>query len=539
MMVAIALFVPGVIALPDAAAQNALDPAQRYRVAIDDAPRRGPDDAPITIVELSDFGCTYCGRAQRTLDDLMRLYPGRVRLVYRHNPLDPEEGTLAAEASMAAGDQGAFWAMHDRIFAAGGAVTRSQLEGFAIELGLDLARFRRDLDERRWRDRVLADSALARGLGALSTPVFFVNGRPINGARRLGVFVHVVEQELARASDLRARGVPARRLYDAVQATATQPRAGDPAGDVEEGDDDHGFAGLEVSELYRVGLGLPGHTIGPDDALVTVVVFTDFECPFCAKLAPILSAMHAGYPEDVRIAIRHLPLRMHPRAPLAAEAVAAAAAQGRMWDMHELILGRKGGIGRQELEQHAASLGLDMKKFRAALETRKYREAVAADAARAKALGVTGTPTMFINGTPVRGIAPYPMIDQKILRPKLEEARALIARGVTRRGVYGALLAGATAGDVGSRRRFPDTSGSIELDQDELDSALLRACQSRNEPTAQDVFDRLEMGNRRDHTRAACRIYGIELPATNHGHEAARDRGTSESNSHENTKLRR
>jgi len=515
---AIAFMALGALGPAPAAAQNALDPSQRYRVAIDDAPRRGPDDAPITIVELSDFGCTYCGRAQRTLDDLMRLYPGRIRLVYRHNPLDPEDGTLAAEASMAARDQGAFWAMHDRIFAAGGAVTRTQLEGFALELGLDLARFRRDLDERRWLDRVRVESAFSRGLGAVSTPVFFINGRPITGARQLGVFVRVIEQELEHARAAMARGAPARRLYDALQATATSvtPERLSQSSDTDALDLDHGFTRLDITELYRVGLGLPGHTVGPDDALVTVVVFTDFECPFCARLAPVLSAMHAAYPEDVRIAIRHLPLRIHPKAQLAAEAVAAAAAQGRMWEMHELILSRKGGIERHELEQHARFLELDSKKFRAALETGKYREAVATDSARAKALGVTGTPTMFINGTPVRGIAPFPVIDEKILRPKMEEARALVARGLPRRGVYAALVAGAERGDIGPGSRFPDTSGAKVPDQDDLDRALLQACQSRDASAARDIFDRLETGTRRRQARDACRTYGIELPAENH-----------------------
>ena len=110
----------GALAAPVAAQPRGFDPDAIYAVPLRDSPRRGPDDALLTVVEFSDFGCRFCIRAQHTLEQLERLYPGQIRHVFRHFPLDEDDGTLAAEAAVAAGQQGAFWPMHDRLFAVRG-----------------------------------------------------------------------------------------------------------------------------------------------------------------------------------------------------------------------------------------------------------------------------------------------------------------------------------------------------------------------------------------------------------------------------------
>ncbi|KAB2890821.1 MAG: thioredoxin domain-containing protein, partial [Kofleriaceae bacterium] len=133
------------------------DPDAVYAVPLADSERRGPDDALLTIVEFSDFGCRFCVRAQHTLEQVERLYPGQVRWVFRHFPLDEDEGTLAAEAAVAAANQGRFWPMHDRLFAVRGQVDRAAVELYAAELGLDLTRFRHDLDSGAAKKVVLRD----------------------------------------------------------------------------------------------------------------------------------------------------------------------------------------------------------------------------------------------------------------------------------------------------------------------------------------------------------------------------------------------
>jgi protein-disulfide isomerase len=436
------------VSAPWARAQQprAFDPALAYRVPIDDTPARGPADALITIVELSDFGCPYCGRAQATLAELERLYPGQLRIAYRHNPLDIEDASLAAEASMAAAAQGQFWPMHDRLYAAGGRVTRAQVEDFALALGLDLARFRRDLDQRRHLPRIRADADLAHDLGAYSTPTFFVNGRPLLGAQPLRAFVQVVEEELARARALLARGTPRTRVYQTILAGA-RPR-GEPAGAGQPDPAAGPAAGpaatpgreLDPARVYRVGLGLPGHVAGPDTALLTVIVFSDFQCVYCARLQPALQALRHEYGDRVRLVLRHLPLSFHPRAQLAAEAAVAAAMQGKLWDFHDRVFAAPGQLTRADLERHAQAIGLDMEAFRAALDDRRYFDLVAADAAAAGALGVRGTPTMFVNGTPVAGSAGFALLQQAIFEPRLAAAQALIDRGVAPADLYRTIL---------------------------------------------------------------------------------------------------
>jgi protein-disulfide isomerase len=175
------------IMVASASAQpRGFDPDAIYAVPLGDSPRRGPGDALITVVEFSDFSCRFCQRSQAVLEQLERLYPGQNRWVFRHFPLDEDDGTLPAEAAVAAAAQGRFWPMHDRLFAVRGQVDRAAVELYATELGLDLARFRADLDSGIARETALRDWKDGLRLGVSGTPAFFINGRAVNGARSLG-----------------------------------------------------------------------------------------------------------------------------------------------------------------------------------------------------------------------------------------------------------------------------------------------------------------------------------------------------------------
>src|SRR5262245_58090492 len=173
------------------------DPKNAYNMPVGVAHGDGPADAPITIVVWSDYACGYCNRVQGTLDHLNRLYPGQIRWVHRTLPLD-EDYTLAAEASLAAAAQGKFRPMHNRLFALHGSVTRAEAELVARQIGLDMIRFRADLDAGTYREEIRSDAAAAEKLGISGTPTFFINGRPVNGNQPLKVFVDTVDQELAR-----------------------------------------------------------------------------------------------------------------------------------------------------------------------------------------------------------------------------------------------------------------------------------------------------------------------------------------------------
>jgi protein-disulfide isomerase len=179
----------------------AAPPITREVIDVDGAPSRGPANAPVTIVEFADFQCPFCAQGARTLRRLQNLYPTQVRLVFKHFPLRGSEGSrLAHEASVAAEAQGKFWEMYTLLMANQTAHDRESLLGYADELGLDRAAFRNRLEEQRQRGRVLRDVIEGRRLGVIGTPTYFVNGRRLVGARGLGEFRSLVDEELAAAA---------------------------------------------------------------------------------------------------------------------------------------------------------------------------------------------------------------------------------------------------------------------------------------------------------------------------------------------------
>lgn len=412
------------------AQQAGFDASQTYRVPLDDAPSLGAPGALVTVVEFSDFHCQFCRLASDTIAELLRIYPREVRVVYRHSLLDPEDGTLAGEASMAAAAQGRFWPFHDRLFASEGRIDRAVVERAAREVGLDMDRFRADLDQARFRSAVRAEDRRAAELGVTATPVFFVNGRPLVGAQALGTFVTLIEEERARAEKLVAAGVPRGQVYHRVTA-----RGRARAEPVPDGADLVPPPRVDPDLVYPVSLGARWQRRGPEDALVTVVEFGDFRCGFCVKVQPVLAELERSYRGQVRFVYRHLPLGGNPESRLVAHAANAAGEQGKFWDMHDRLYASGGPIDRPVLEELARELGLDLRRFAAALDARRFELDVSRDAAEAARLGVRGTPTFFINGAPLVGARPEADF-RALIDKKLAEARALVKRGVPPAKVY-------------------------------------------------------------------------------------------------------
>jgi len=483
-----------------ARADVSFDPKVVYKIPRGNAHVDGPADAPITIVVWSDYACGYCNRVQGTLDHLNRLYPGQIRWVHRTLPLD-EDYTLAAEASLAAAAQGRFRAMHNRLFALRGRVTRAEAELVARELGLDMIRFRADLDAGTYRSAVRADSADAEKLGISGTPTFFINGRPVHGNQPLKVFVDTVDQELARAQ-VASTEKPA-DLYEALVAD------GRPIADTE--DAEHEPTDLDPGTAYRIGLGLPGHQLGPDDALVTIVEFSDFQCPYCQRQISALQNARHKYGDQVRVVYRHFPLGMHRNAQLAAEAAVAAAEQGKFWAFHDQVWKNFGQLSRADLEEHAKAAGLEMAKFRAALDERRYYDAVVAETAAAEAVGVTATPTMFVNGQPVVGSRDNDDLD-RIIEAHLKNAKAAIAHGLPKGDIYALVMVAAQGADRADPSAVPDSAAvKIEMRADDRVRAVGAACRRRDAARAAKLAGSLE-GVAKKRAANVCAGEGIDLP---------------------------
>lgn len=472
------------------------DPATVYRVPIGAAPTSGPADAPITIVEWSDYACGFCYRVQTTLAALDELYPGMIRWVHRTLPLD-EDQTVTAEAALAAAAQGAFVPMSDRLYAVAGRVDRAGVELIARELGLDMVRFRADLDTRVHRAKIQSDEDDAKKLGLTGTPAFFINGRPIHGNQPIKVFADTIDEELARARATTGG-------YDALVATG-KPTADTPGGT------EHPEFQLDGNTAYRMGLGLPGHQLGTDSALVTVVVWSDFQCPFCARSAPVLRQLRAKFGEDVRIVFRHLAMTAHRKAQLASEAAIAAAAQGKFWAFHDRIFAQFGSLDRADLEQFAKDAGLDMATFRAALDDRRYHELVITEGATAMAMGVDGTPTMFVNGQPVAGSRDIATMET-IVKAHLDRARAAVAAGLGAGDIYALVMSSAIGVERSDPSRVPDVAGiTIAQRPEDRVRSIAAACRQRDAKRAADLARGLSSVVRA-RVSAVCAAAGIDLP---------------------------
>ena len=146
-------------------------------------------------------------------------------------------------------------------------------------------------------------------------------------------------------------------------------------------------------------LGSDDHVSGRPDAPYELVMYGDFECPYCAAAQSILARVRSRLGDDLRFAFRHLPLEsLHPHARHAAEAAEAAAAQGAFWEMHDALYAARGRLEDAELVTHARGLGLDAERVRRELASGEHAARVECDASGAAALGLAATPVFFVNG---------------------------------------------------------------------------------------------------------------------------------------------
>jgi protein-disulfide isomerase len=166
---------------------------------------RGAEDAPVTLVEYGDYQCPYCGQAEVVVRELLLSFGDDLRYVWRHLPLNDvhPDAQLAAEAAEAAGAQGAFWEMHDRLLDHQDSLTPSDLGSHAEALGLDIGRFCDELGRRSYLGRVSEDVASADASGVAGTPSFFINGKRHTGAYDVDTLTAAVRAARARAVSVR------------------------------------------------------------------------------------------------------------------------------------------------------------------------------------------------------------------------------------------------------------------------------------------------------------------------------------------------
>jgi protein-disulfide isomerase len=393
---------PGGGAAPSAAAPT---PSSRKVAIPANAPRKGPKHAKVTIVEFSDFQCPFCSMVVPTMEQITKAYPKDVAFVFINFPLRSihPQAADAAKAFVAAQRQGKGWEMHDKMFANQKALSAADLQKYAGEIGLNAGKFKKDFDDPATAKSVTDDEALASAAGVQGTPTFYANGREPQG-RDFDSWKKLIDEEIKKADELLKKGTKPADLYDklveANMAAAPAPAAA--------------AAAPAVPSNVKIDVG-DSPAIGPRSAPVTVVAFSDFQCPYCSRAVPTMKEIEEKYKGKVRIAFKHLPLDFHQNAKIAAEASMAANEQGKFWPYHDKLFQNQQQLDRSSLEKYAAELGLNMTKFKAALDSGKYKKRVEDDAKLAASVGATGTPTFYVNGKQVVGALPFdqfkPVID--------------------------------------------------------------------------------------------------------------------------------
>lgn len=200
-------------------------------------------------------------------------------------------------------------------------------------------------------------------------------------------------------------------------------------------------AGVMISlapPVAEVGAGA-GPLRGPREPAVTVVEFADYECPYCQQIDPLVKKLEQEFDGKIAVAFRDFPLPMHRRAGKAAEATRCAGAQGRYWELHDLLFTNPTHLELSDLKQHARTLKLDAARFDQCLDSGEQIEAVKKDVAEAQRLGLTGTPSFFVNGHFVSGAVKY-----ETLRDMVQRELTATTAAANKKGPAGDSVAGAT-----------------------------------------------------------------------------------------------
>jgi protein-disulfide isomerase len=390
-----------------------------WKVPVGDSPGKGGEAPLVTIVEWSDFQCPFCSKVVPTMEEILKNYGDKVRFVWKNNPLPFHQraepaAELAMEARAQKGEKG-FWAAYDLLWKNNQKLNDEDLLGYAKELGLDVEKVKTAIAEKKHGVGIQADQDLADDLQASGTPHFFINGRRLVGAQPIEKFKTIIDEEIKKAEAMLAKGVAAKDLYNEIIKDGKTPPP------------------PERKEVAAPGPNNPWK--GGERAKVVMQVFSDFECPFCKRVEDTISQVEKAYGDKLKIVWRHRPLPMHKNAPLASEASQEAFAQkgnAGFWGYHDALFKAVGSspeaLLRPALEKYAEEQGLDLTKFKKALDANAHKAAVDADNAVAEKAGISGTPAFVINGYFISGAQPFTKF-KKIIDTALREAGEAPAKG--------------------------------------------------------------------------------------------------------------
>jgi protein-disulfide isomerase len=342
--------------------------------------------------------------------------------------------------------------------------------GYAEQLGLDVAQFRADFDKPAYATEIKKDLALVEKLDVRGTPNFYINGVNIVGAQPLDRFQEIVDEQLEMAARKKKEGVSADQMYQTlVAANYAEAQA---RGEVDAKPPEP----EQIVEMVPVDKddAVKGSA---DKALVTVVEFSDFQCPFCSRAASTVDQIEKKYGDKVRVVFKHLPLPFHQEADEAAKLAMAAQKEGKFWEMHDLLFENQRAL-REEgtFVDLGKKVGLSERQVERALASDTYQKRLEEDIKQAQKVGARGTPTFYINGVQLVGAQPFSAFEA-VIDEQIEVAEKLQKdKKVSGEKLYEAAVAynkanapspeaGADAGDEEPAPRVDTSKLTVDKDQ--------------------------------------------------------------------------
>lgn len=410
------------------------EPTTPLPIEADDA-RLGSDSAEVTIVAFLDYECRYCREAFGVLLELRQKYaPETLRIAIKHLPLEGHPMALpAAIAAQAVHDEAgpdAFFEFSELAFEHQGALSYVALADWATSVGVARSVYNEAVSSEATLDKVATDARLAWLRGAEGTPTLYVNGRLLDAAPSASELSRIIDEELTkmRASS----GSWATRYASQVTTNAEQSLASALL--------------AEDSGDYLVPVDGSAST-GPLDAPVTLVVFTDYQCPYCKRADATLQALGRRHAKDVRLVFKHLPLPFHPAARPAARLAEAIRRQGgdpAFFAVSQELFEKSPQLDEKALIDLGKRHGLSEKAIALAVSggDAEIELRIDRDLDLAEDVEAAGTPHVFINGKRIAGARPLEHFEAIVLSEK-RRAEQLLASGTAPAALYAAVQADA------------------------------------------------------------------------------------------------
>ena len=415
---------------PARAAQEK-DPEQKeqkiFKVITGASVFKGPVNAPVTIINFSDFQCPFSKRSVSMIDNLMEKYDGKIKYVFKHFPLGFHKmAKPAALAAIAAHKQGKFWEYYKILYDNIKSISNENLIKWAEQLKLDMDKFESDRNSDQAGRILQNDMTLGRKFGVRGTPTLFVNGYKIVGADRKKI-EKILAGQIAVGERLLAKGT--KDVYSEIIKNGIDqyiPPKRSPK--------------KIPKEIYRFDIPKHSPVWGEKDAVVTLILVDDFECPFCYRLYKTYEELKKEYADKIRIVFINLPLKFHKKAKPLAIGAMAAHKQDKFWEMYDIIFKNKTQWKKAEdinewFISKAKELDLDITKFKRDLKNKTIEDYIESDIKTVQKMGIRGTPGTLINGRFISGSMPLGTF-KEVIDEAIEKAAPFVEKGLKGESLY-------------------------------------------------------------------------------------------------------